>query len=374
VSPAQLDFTKNLDQLEPSFMYTQLFKNAFLAMEYDEGHLQKLVTYCKSHAEDHLIGLPMLERFEVAYHPRKAIWWYTNVGFLFQMLNKSLRCLDASIMVDMSFFIRDLHQRLEQLHPEQLPSYHGKPFTIYRGQGLSTTDFKKMNESQGGLISFNNFLSTTADPLLADSFAVSGFNGQNTVSVLFVIIIDPVVSMTPYANIRAESAMPNENEILFSMYSVFRILSIRSMHETTATYRVQIEHTSDDDQQLRCLTDCFEQEIQGSEGWKRVGRLLMQMNQLHKALEVFNHLLDRTTSDRPSPLLFQYRLGIFEYGRIPECTVIPRESTENMQVVARRWASTLEICDRVHRNCQKRVVLRRSAFDTSRINLARDLC
>jgi hypothetical protein len=57
-------------------------------------------------------------------------------------------------MVDMGFFILDLHQRFEPLHREQLPSYRGKPFTVYRGQGLCTKEFQKIERSQGSLITF----------------------------------------------------------------------------------------------------------------------------------------------------------------------------------------------------------------------------
>jgi tetratricopeptide (TPR) repeat protein len=304
VSSAQLDSTLNLDQLEPSFMYTQLFQNAFLAMEHDEDCLQKLVTYCKSLADDHLIGLPMLERFAAEYHPSKSVWWYTSVGFLFRMLNQSLRCLDASIIVDLGFFIRDLHQQIDKMHREQLPSYHGKPFTVYRGQGLSTTDFQRMCQSQGGLISFNSFLSTTTDPILADGFAVAGTGGQNTVNVLFVIAIDPTVSSTPFANIRAESALPNENEILFTMDSVFRIVSIESLPKKTGIYQVQLKLTSDDDQQLRCFTEGFEKDIESTEGWYRIGRLLMQVNQLDRAIKVFSDLLNRAPDEKERATYF----------------------------------------------------------------------
>ena len=37
----------NLDQLEPSFMYTQLFKNTLLAMNHDQQSRQELVSYCR---------------------------------------------------------------------------------------------------------------------------------------------------------------------------------------------------------------------------------------------------------------------------------------------------------------------------------------
>jgi tetratricopeptide (TPR) repeat protein len=60
---------------------------------------------------------------------------------------------------------------------------------------------------------------------------------------------------------------------------------------------VKLQVTSDNDQQLRCLTDRFEKQAEGSEGWNRVGRLLVQVNQLDKATEVFNDFLNRATNE-----------------------------------------------------------------------------
>jgi hypothetical protein len=113
VSPGQLDSTNNLDQLEPSFMYTQLFKNAFLAIEYDNETKAKFVAYCRDYFRHNPSELMIVNEFATAYKPNKAIWWYTRQCFLYRMLNQSLRCMEADIMVGMSFFIRDLHQRLD---------------------------------------------------------------------------------------------------------------------------------------------------------------------------------------------------------------------------------------------------------------------
>jgi Tetratricopeptide repeat/NAD:arginine ADP-ribosyltransferase len=297
VSPAQLQPTSHLDQLEPSFMYTQLFKNAFLAIEYDNESMVKFAAYCRDHYQSNLSELTVVNEFATAYEPNKAIWWYTRQSFLYRMLNHSLRCMEADIMVDMGFFIRDLHHRLDRLHREQLPGYRGKPFTVYRSQGLSTDDFQKMSQSRGGLISFNNFLSTSTDPSVTENFTALSEGQPDTVTVLFVMTIDPAVTNMPYANIKEESEFHGESEILFSMHSVFRIDSIDSLPDKSGTYRVQLKLTSDDDQQLRRLTDRFEEEIESTEGWHRVGQLLIRVNQLSKALEVFNHLLDLATSD-----------------------------------------------------------------------------
>jgi hypothetical protein len=77
------------------------------------------------------------------------------------MLNRALRNLEGDTIINMGFLIHDLHRQIEGLDKEQVSSYHGKPFFVYRGQGLSTTDFDKLQKTKGGLMSFNNFLSTS---------------------------------------------------------------------------------------------------------------------------------------------------------------------------------------------------------------------
>jgi hypothetical protein len=40
--------------------------------------------------------------------------------------------------------MHDLHHTITQQHQQQFGSYRGKPFTVYRGQGLLKTDFEKL--------------------------------------------------------------------------------------------------------------------------------------------------------------------------------------------------------------------------------------
>jgi hypothetical protein len=120
---AQLHSTNNLDQLEPSFMYTQLFKDAFLVIDYDDTSKAKFVAYARNHFRSNPRVLNMLNEFANTYYPTKVICWYKHECFLFRMLNPSLRCMKADMMVGMSFFIHDLHQRIDRLHREQLLGY-----------------------------------------------------------------------------------------------------------------------------------------------------------------------------------------------------------------------------------------------------------
>ncbi|CAF4951509.1 unnamed protein product, partial [Rotaria socialis] len=79
--------------------------------------------------------------------------------FLYGILNRGLRLLDMEAMPKLGFFIRSLHLQLKQLHQEQATNLQ-EPFTVYRGQGMNKEDFQNLLDSQGGLLSFNNFLST----------------------------------------------------------------------------------------------------------------------------------------------------------------------------------------------------------------------
>ena len=116
----QGDFHQNLDQLEPSFMYTQLFKEIFLEMEHTEKSVKDFIAYCRN---GNYGSLTNITRFENDYNANSAIWWYTFPSFIYSMLNDALRMLQADTIINMGFFIRDLHQQIEQLYKQQVCNY-----------------------------------------------------------------------------------------------------------------------------------------------------------------------------------------------------------------------------------------------------------
>ena len=151
---------QNLDQLEPSFMYTLLFKEILVEIDEDDSTaLKKMVDYC---SEKEGIVESELKYFESRYHYKSPIWWYTCEIFLYGMLNYALRCLEMETMTKLGFFIRNLHHQLTQLHRKQSNEFKEK-FIVYRGQGLnqSTTLQSFAVVSRVDSLSFNNFLSTS---------------------------------------------------------------------------------------------------------------------------------------------------------------------------------------------------------------------
>ncbi|CAF5122185.1 unnamed protein product, partial [Rotaria sp. Silwood1] len=261
--------SESLNQLEPSFMYTQIFKEILLDMDHGQQAIKDLVTFCQEQYKGNKNELKIIDEFQRTYHPTLAIWWYTRPCFTYNMLNRALRTLDGDIIVRMGFYLCDVHRQIEDLHSQQIDQYHGKTFPLYRGQGLLTEDFEKITKNKGGLISFNNFLSTSKNRNVSHFYAESNLGAPNIVGVLFRIIIDPTESSTPFASIQELSEFAQEDEILFSMHTVFRIGEVRKIDKKSPLYEVDLKLTADDDQQLRRLTNRIAQEIDGS-GWYRL--------------------------------------------------------------------------------------------------------
>ncbi|CAF0757700.1 unnamed protein product [Adineta steineri] len=302
--------TGNLNQLEPTFMYTQIFKDILLDMKHDEQAIKQFIDYCRKNNSMSPINI---DRFEKNYQAQSAIWCYTSFN-IYSMLNYALRTLDADGIITMGFFMCRLHQEIQQLHQQQFNTDHGEPFIVYRGQGLLISDFEKLQKLKGGLISFNNFLSTSTDKEVSIGFAQGALGNGDMVGILFIMSIDPCIKSTPFASIKEESYFKEEEEILFSMHTVFRVNVIKQMDNTNILYQVELELTSDDDHQLRLLTDRIREEASGSTGWRRLGTLLLIISQFNKAEELYNVLLEQK-SDESEKAYYYHQLGYIKHNQ-----------------------------------------------------------
>ncbi|CAF4211601.1 unnamed protein product, partial [Adineta steineri] len=296
---------ENLNQLEPSYMYTQIFKEILLEMEHDRNQAVKILAmYYRKFYHDNMTKLNIIDELEHNYCQEKAIWWYTRDCFTYQMLNCALRTLDANTIINMGFFIHDLHQQIKELHEQQLSNYHNKPFIVYRGQGLSKTDFDKLKNTNGGLMSFNNFLSTSNDQDVSFMFAESASGNTDMMGILFIITIDPSVSSTPFASIDEISNYNTEGEILFSMHTVFRVGAIKQMGNNDKLYQVELQLTADNDKQLQRLTECISNEVMSATGWKRLSVLLVKTGHFDKAEELYQVLLEQPSIESDKALYY----------------------------------------------------------------------
>ncbi|CAF1390096.1 unnamed protein product [Rotaria sordida] len=287
----------SLNQIEPTFMYTQLFKEIILEIDFDENkEIQNLADYARKKYPD---NDEIINEFAEAYpydldKNNKPVWWYTRECFTYHMLNKALGTLQVETLLKMGVFIRDLHQNIKKIHLEQINDID----TVYRGKTMPKKEFDSKIK-QDGLMSFNNFLSTSIDRHVALHFIEEGLkSNKDKTGVLFEMTIDQSNSLTPFARIKEFSYFKKENEILFSMHTVFRVQQIKEIHENMMTiWQVKLTLTSDsDDQQLNTLTQLMRQEITGT-GWQRMGSLLLTMGENDKAEKVYTMLLEQASDD-----------------------------------------------------------------------------
>ncbi|CAF1063484.1 unnamed protein product, partial [Adineta steineri] len=381
---------KKLDQLDPSFMYTQILKEILLTIDFEEKHFKEFIAYCRDKYNDDENELKNVLQLQKTYKNKIPIWWYTWDAFLYPMLNQALRLMDADIIIRMGFFINDLQRDIQRLHSKQFNNdqlgttftvYRGQglsqkdftemtntkggllsfdnflsnqalrlmdadiiirmgffindlqrdiqrlhskqfnndqlgtTFTVYRGQGLSQKDFTEMTNTKGGLLSFDNFLSTSRNRSVSLSFAQQAATNPDLVGILFVMSINPAHSTTPFASVSDVSYFHKEDEVLFSMHTIFRIGDIKPLNGNNHLYKVNLALTSDNDQELRTLTDRIRQEtFPDSRGWFRLGLLLIKMGQFNKAQEVCEVLLDQATHESGKAPIY-YQLGQIKYNQ-----------------------------------------------------------
>ncbi|CAF1436134.1 unnamed protein product [Rotaria sordida] len=91
------------------------------------------------------------------------------------------------------------------------------------------------------------------------------------------------------------------------MHTVFRIDEVRKLDKKSPFYQVDLKLTSDDDQQLRQLTDRIREEVGGT-GWYRLGQLLLKISQFDKAEELYKALLEQVSNDSDKAYIY-HQLG-----------------------------------------------------------------
>ena len=325
-------FNKSLDQLDPSFMYTQIMKEILLTINFEQHHIDDFIQHCHKTLTGNTSELEHVDNLAKTYSQHTPIWWYTLECFLYPMLNRALRTMDANVMIKLGFFICDLHRQITQLHHEQFGSHCStQHFAVYRGQGMEKKAFEKLAASKGGLISFNCFLSTSRDRQISLDFAEGALDNPQLMGVLFVITIDSAPCETPFASVVDVGVFgAEEDEILFSMHTVFRIGQVTGINSNPRLVRVELTMTSDKDKDLHKLINRIREEtFPAEEGWFRLGLVLGKMGESAKAEEVFKILLKQMNDESAMGMTY-HQLGVMtnDLGKYEEAIGYYEKSIE----------------------------------------------
>ena len=303
------------DKIEPSFMYSTILKEILLTIEFKDQQIEEFINSCRETFKDNDQELENVNKFQRERTQISPVWWYTYECFLYPMLNRGLRLLDGDIIIKMGFFVADLHRQIEKLYKQQSANGQLKnQFIAYRGQGMTKTEFAKLQQTKGGLISFNNFLSTSKKREVSMRFALTSVINPENIGVLFVMTIQPGQSTTPFASIAELSYYgPEEDEVLFGMHSIFRINDIRPMNDNSGIFEVDLRLTTDNDKDLQKLTQQIRQESYPEcRGWYRLAIVLGNMGQFKEAQQIYEILLQEETMDVKKASIYN-QLGLMKY-------------------------------------------------------------
>ncbi|CAF0815761.1 unnamed protein product [Adineta steineri] len=277
-----MKYTKNnLQQINQLFIYWMLVKQIILEIKYDNNNnaLKSFTKFCRIQYFNNNIELININEFEKNYHKHSPIWWYTQKTFLFHMLNQGFQTQDIEIIIRMTFFIKDLYQQMDTLKTIKLP------IITYRTQNILNSDFEKMKNIQGNLLSFNNFLITNSNYETSLNMAQKN---NTEITVVFSIKIESNQPSSPYALLQ-------NNSILFSMHCIFRIVHIQQIEDYL--WKIDLLLTDSHDKQIINLTNLLRYETQESMNWFKLPQFISSIHDYEHAKDVYFSLLEYFISE-----------------------------------------------------------------------------
>ena len=234
------------------------------------------------------------------------------------MLNTALCRQDIPILYKFHFFIKDLHMQLEQLHSLYKSSLESRTFTVYRGFGMPKKVFDEtIRQEVNNLLAFDTFLSTSLHKDVALNFARNKSNNDDE-SILLEIEIDAEKLARPFADVSRLSAFTCEDEILFSIGTVFRIEYVAEEKDADGIWLVRLVSIDENDQQLKneiqqtqfILLNFFKRVCQAqikrgnlrqiATGYINIAGIYYKQGDYQKSLELYQKALN-TLLELPSP-------------------------------------------------------------------------
>ena len=234
--------SNNFNKQDASFIYVQLFTKILSRMDFTSDDMRDMIQFFREKFGGNRHNLAFVDIIEREYYSHSPIWFYTQPKFLYGILNKALYDYDIETMFAMRIFIRDLHNQIDKMFKLQQEVV---TFTVghdryqmagniletttilYRGQRMLKDELEKLKLNEDGLLSINNFLSTSTDENIARMFSGEPpLRDLEECAVVFKIYARAEFGFwnAPFVNITSASSLgSDEQEYLFTTGSIFRI-------------------------------------------------------------------------------------------------------------------------------------------------------
>ena len=299
------------DDYHPSFIYTNILKEIIFSLNYTKRDQDRFVQHAKSKCRKNPQDLEKIAEFDESYDDQNPIYSYTRNGLVYPMVNQALRDMDITTIAHMGFFIRSLHKQIQTLYSQQCAQQRlSHRIVVYRGQAISKSDFENLRQNSNGFIWFNTFLSTSLKESVALSFAKNALGKTDSISVVYEMDIDASRNSVPFALIKDKSYFRDEEEILFSMHTRFRIEKVAEMAGHPEIWKIHLRLTEQLDEKMRQNLDFLRREsAPDAVGWLRLAFFCMKFKEYRQAKVIYQMVLDEQPRDKQREHIF-HNLGL----------------------------------------------------------------
>ena len=303
---------KDFSHLNQLFVHWMLVKMIIRDLQFDRDSeiqaVKELAAMCraKEFANEH--ESKIIDEFEQNYHLHSPVWWYTRDYFIAPMLNQALLTRDIEVIMRMSFFIKGLFQQMESAHFDAQKKARLPKFA-YLSQHVSNDDFEKIKNTEGNLLSVNNFFKADPNYQASLNLVRSIQSNQAGVSLLFAMKVDSKYPSNQYISLEKVSYSPEQGRFfLFSMHSVFRITAIKLLEE--GIYRIDLLLTASKDEQIVSLTHLLREETRTTHAWFKLAQLMSIVKDYTHANEIYLILFDYAENDPLKMALIYNEIGL----------------------------------------------------------------
>lgn len=279
---------------KPLFLWSQILLQVMLRLPSSRSGKQDMINHARDQYSNNLVEQQKIDEFERNYSPDNAIKWYTRDCFVYRLVNKALRTENIDNIFIYRFFIADLYRQLERLYLSYLSGNNSSTITCYRGQVILINEFERIKSGINQYISINTFFSTSKSSSVAVNFFMDAGQQSDVVCVLFEILINVNIQTKPFAFIHDWSVNSDENEILFTMGTIFKI---ESCDEFDSFWHVTLTLSTEPDQEFKKLLKHYEINIGETSSLLLLGEFLHKINELDRAERYYHLLIEELSAD-----------------------------------------------------------------------------
>lgn len=258
--------TSSKDSADSLFEYVQILKDILLETD-DESDLKKeMLDFCRKEYIGNSVQLKYIDEFERQFRTDQAIQWYQRQEtFVFKMLARACRTLEADILYKLRYFIQQLNHQMKT-------NCSNTSITVYRKQFLSHDEFDNLRMNADDFLCFSPFTRMTKTKLSSQKRSHTKlFNSNNYKLILFQIDINTTL---PHMYIDS-----NSDEILVTFASIFRILTIEQIDQDLI--KITLVFNDDIAKKVHELTKNLREVARDSFPLLRIAKLMKHMEYMY---------------------------------------------------------------------------------------------